>query len=160
MGVVAGSAFVTQPDLQLILRTLLTSSIALGISSGVSVYEAEVLEGERRIEEIEKAMIMKLEDTIHTESININASVASIIVFLTPLVSCLIASAPFYLSRVGFFEVKYAAWGSILLALGTLAFVGTYMGRNGKGNPILKGIRMALFGVLAFLIGFLLESFI
>jgi predicted membrane protein (TIGR00267 family) len=144
----------------LITRTLITSSIALGISSGVSVYEAEILEGGRRIEEIEKAMIIKLEDTVHTDSINVNALVASIIVFLTPLVSCLIASAPFLVSRIGLIEVNYAAWGSILLSLATLGFVGTYMGRNGKGNPALKGIRMTLFGVLAFLIGFLLESYI
>ena len=145
------------PDLRLIILTLVSSSIALGISSGVSVYEAEILEGERRVEELENALIHKLEGTIHTETLGRKAFIASIVVFTTPLFSCLIAISPFIFARLGMLNTNMAGWISILLSLGTLTAVGAYMARNGKSHPLLKGTRMAFFGGIAFLVGYLLE---
>jgi predicted membrane protein (TIGR00267 family) len=145
------------PDIRLIILTLVSSSIALGISSGVSVYEAEVLEGERQVEELENAMIHKLENTVFTESLSKRAFIASLVVFATPLFSCLIAVSPFILVKYGVFGAGNAGWMSIILSLGTLTAVGAYMARNGKTNPILKGMRMAFFGGVAFTIGYLLE---
>lgn len=43
LGIIVGSAFATQAGLNVIIVTMLTTSIALGISTGVSVYEAESL---------------------------------------------------------------------------------------------------------------------
>jgi VIT1/CCC1 family predicted Fe2+/Mn2+ transporter len=146
--------------LRLIILTLASSSIALGISSEVSVYEAEVLEGERRVEELENALIHKLEGTVHTEALNRNALIASVIVFATPLFSCLIAISPFILARIGILNTSIAGWMSILLSLGTITAVGAYMARNGKHNPLLKGTRMAFFGGIAFLFGYLLEMLV
>jgi VIT1/CCC1 family predicted Fe2+/Mn2+ transporter len=56
-----------------------------------------------------------------------------------------------YLGIVG---IKNASLASIVIALSTLMFTGMYMGRNGKGNAILKGIRMAALGGITFLIGY------
>jgi predicted membrane protein (TIGR00267 family) len=145
------------PDLRLIILTLVSSSIALGISSGVSVYEAEILEGERRVEELEKALIHELEDTVHTEALGRKAFIASIVVFATPLFSCFIAISPFILARLEMLGTNIAGWISILLSLTTLTVVGAYMARNGKNHPLLKGTRMALFGGMAFLVGYFLE---
>jgi len=44
--------------------------------------------------------------------------------------------------------------------MGTLFSAGVYIGRNGKGNAILKGVKMAAFGGIAFLIGYLIETLI
>jgi len=160
LGVVSGSAFVANPDLRIILVTLITSSVALGISSGISVYEAEKLEGARMVYELEEAMLVNLENTVHTKTVHLNALVTSIIVFLTPLGSCLIATLPFAASRLGFVGVELAAWISIGSLLTTLMVVGTIMGRGSPGNPVLRGLRMAFFGVIAFLIGFFLDALI
>lgn len=158
MGVVSGSAFIAVPDIRLIILTLVSSSIALGISSGVSVYEAEILEGEKEVEDLEKAMLITLENTVHSDSLRINALVASVIVFATPLCSMVIAITPFLLTKSGVLSAQTAGYWSILLSLGTLASVGTYMGKGGNGKALFKGLRMAFFGTVAFLIGFLLES--
>jgi predicted membrane protein (TIGR00267 family) len=160
LGVVSGSAFVSNPDIRLIILTLVSSSVALGISSSVSVYEAESLEGERSIEELEKAMLTELENTIHTQAVGRNALLASIVMFATPQFSCLITLTPFILAKAGLLEVGLAGWVSIGLSLCTLTLVGTIMGNNGKRNTFLKGIRMAFFGALAFLIGYFLELLI
>ena len=156
----SGSAFVATPDIRLITLTLVSSSIALGISSGVSVYEAEIIEGEREVEALENAMLANLENTIHTTNLKTNALIASVIVFATPLCSMMIAITPFILSKYDLVGVGAAGGWSILLSLGTLTFVGAYMGKDGNGNPLVKGLRMAFFGSVAFLFGYLLESLI
>ncbi len=46
LGVIIGSAFSPDPSYDLVIATILTSSFALGISTGVSVYEAETMEAE------------------------------------------------------------------------------------------------------------------
>lgn len=160
LGVVSGSAFTIHPDVRVILMTLITSSIALGISSGVSVYEAEKLEGEKTVDAIEEAMIHSLENTVHTETLHRDAWLSSIIVFFTPLFSCLISAIPFVLSRFGFLSIENAAWLSIGFSLSTLLVVGTVMANNSSMNPLYRGFRMAFFGLIAFLIGFFLDSFI
>jgi len=38
--------------------------------------------------------------------------------------------------------------------------VGVYLGRLGRRNPYLKGLRMLIFGLIAFTIGCFLESLI
>ena len=63
LGVIVGSAFVAEPEIEVILGTMITISLGLGISSGASVYQAESLEREREVHELEKAMLTNLKDT-------------------------------------------------------------------------------------------------
>jgi predicted membrane protein (TIGR00267 family) len=142
------------------MLTLISSSIALGISSGVSIYEAEIIEGEKEVEELENAMLVNLDNTYHSESLKLNAFLASLINFATPLCSMIISITPFLLANAGIIDTRLAGGMSILLSLATLTFVGAYMGKDSNGNAVLKGLRMAFFGTLAFLVGYLLESII
>lgn len=64
-----GSAFSDNPDIEVIVGTMLTTSLALGISTGVSVYEAESLERGIRIAQLEKAMIRRLDETMIAQSV-------------------------------------------------------------------------------------------
>src|SRR4030066_206146 len=68
LGVIIGSAFSDNPDIEVVVGTMITTSLALGISTGVSVYEAENLERGIRISQIEKAMIRNLDETVISES--------------------------------------------------------------------------------------------
>jgi hypothetical protein len=43
MGIVIGSSFSARLDLRSIIGTIITSSLSLGVSSGFSIYEAEIL---------------------------------------------------------------------------------------------------------------------
>src|SRR5665647_2367438 len=64
LGIIVGSAFAgAAAGLNVIIITMLTTSLALGISTGVSVYEAESLEQERKIADLEKALFTDLKDT-------------------------------------------------------------------------------------------------
>jgi predicted membrane protein (TIGR00267 family) len=154
LGVIVGSAFVAEPALEVILGTMITISLALGISTGVSVYEAEILEREREVQELEKAMLTSLEDTQVMKSARTVAIIVASVNLLTPLLVCAVYIFPLAMAYLGIVGIKMAAWASIAISLGTLMFAGMYMGRKGKGNAILKGTRMAALGGITFLIGY------
>lgn len=160
LGVIIGSAFSENPDIEVVLGTMLTTSLALGISTGVSVYEAENLERGIRISQIEKAMITDLDDTVITESARKATLVISLANFATPLVSCVVTILPFVLALEGVLDFRTAAWIAIGLAFSILFSAGVVLGRLGNKNPWLKGLRMLGFGVLAFGIGYMIESLI
>ncbi len=161
LGIIVGSAFAgTAAGLSIIIPTMLTTSLALGISTGVSVYEAESLEQERKITDLEKALFTDLKDTSIQKTAKSTIIIATLINFATPLFSCAVTITPFILVAIGILPLHIAGWISVALALSTLFAAGVYMGRIGKTNPYNKGIRMVIFGVLAFTIGYLLNLLI
>ena len=161
LGIVVGSAFAgIAAGLKIIILTMVTTSLALGISTGVSVYEAESLEQERKITELEKALFTDLKDTSIQKTAKSTIIIATLINFATPLFSCAVTITPFVLVAVRILPLYIAGWISVALALSTLFGAGVYMGRIGKTNPYKKGLRMVAFGVLAFTIGFLLNQLI
>jgi predicted membrane protein (TIGR00267 family) len=160
LGIIIGSAFSSNPDIRLILGTMVATSIALGISTGVSVYESETLERERRVLELEKALFRELENTTITENHMISTVIISVVNFFTPLACCAIVITPVVLAAFQIIEIATASWISIGLALGILFVAGTYFGRLGKRNPLVKGTRMVIFGIVAFVIGYLVQALI
>lgn len=157
LGIIVGSAFAGDAGLNVIIVTMLTTSLALGISTGVSVYEAESLEQERKIADLEKALFTDLQDTNIQKTAKYTTLLATLINFATPLFSCAVTITPFALVALGILHLDVAGWIAVALALSTLFCAGVYMGRIGKTSPIKKGLRMVAFGVLAFTIGFLLD---
>jgi predicted membrane protein (TIGR00267 family) len=161
LGIIVGSAFAgAASGLNVIILTMLTTSLALGISTGVSVYEAESLEQERKIADLEKALFTDLKDTSIQKTSKNTIIIVTLINFATPLFSCALTITPFVLVAIGILSLDMAGWISVVLALSTLFGAGVYMGRIGKTNPYKKGLRMVAFGVLAFVIGFLLNLLI
>ena len=160
LGIVAGAAFAVDVSLNVVLVTMVTSSLALGISTGVSVYEADTLERERKIAELEKALFRDLSGTRIEKTARSITILTVVINFLTPLVSCAVTISPLMLAIWKILEVNVASWVSVILALSILFGAGVYLGRLGKTNPWTKGLRMAGFGLMAFIIGFLLNALI
>jgi predicted membrane protein (TIGR00267 family) len=160
LGIIVGSAFVANPELKVILGTMLASSLALGISTGISVYEAESMGQEMELKEIEKAMMADLHHTQVAKSMQATTLVISIVNFITPLCICGITITPFLLALAGVLMISSAAWISILMALATLFAAGFYLELGSRRSALLKGFKMAAFGVLAFLMGFAIDMLI
>jgi predicted membrane protein (TIGR00267 family) len=160
LGIIIGSVFAVAPDLRLIIGTATASSIALGISSGVSVYESETMERERRVVELEKALFVDLKDTVITENYRTYALILASVNFLTPLVCCGIILVPFIFVLAQFLDLMVASWISVIMALSIIFIAGTFFGRTGKTNPLLKGLRMVFFGVIAFASGYFIQVII
>jgi predicted membrane protein (TIGR00267 family) len=160
LGIVVGASFAVGDSLNVVLVAMVTSSLALGISTGVSIYEADSLERERKISELEKALFMDLSGTRIEKTARSITILTVMINLLTPLVSCAVMISPFILTVWKILEVHVASWFSVILALGTLFGAGVYLGKLGKTNPWAKGLRMAAFGFIAFLLGFLLNALV
>jgi predicted membrane protein (TIGR00267 family) len=159
LGIIVGSAILAEASLSIVVNTMVMSSLALGISTGVSVYEAESLEQEKRVVELEKAMLKDLRGTLVEKSRKSFILLVSLLNFFTPLVSCMVIITPFLLTAAKFLEMGTASGFSVILALATLFITGVYLGRVGKKNPWIKGLRMVGFGLIAFTIGYLLDFF-
>jgi predicted membrane protein (TIGR00267 family) len=160
LGIVVGAAFAVDARLNVVLVTMVASSLALGISTGVSVYEADSLERERKIAELEKALFRDLSNTRIEKTARSITILTAMINFVTPFVSCAVMISPVMLAIWQILEVNVASWFSVMLALGTLFGAGVYLGKLGKTNPWTKGLRMAGFGFIAFIIGFLLNTLV
>ena len=63
LGVIIGSALSPHPNIDVVTTTIITSTVALAISTGSSVYEAESLEQSRRLDEISRAMLSSVDET-------------------------------------------------------------------------------------------------
>lgn len=157
LGIIIGSAFSSDPNIRLTVVTILTSSVALGISTGVSTYEAENLEQNKRIDEIERAMLRPLDDTHIGRSARSSMLLISFVIFLAPLLVGLVILSPFILLNE---EIVTAAWIAIALAIGVLFTTGVLMGRSGGRNPWVQGARMAFIGAIAFVICFYIEKLV
>lgn len=160
LGIVIGAAFAADASLGIIMVTMVTSSLALGISTGVSVYEAESLERERKISELERALFRDLSGTTIEKTARTIIILAALINFLTPLFSCAVTVSPFVLVALGVLETNLASWFSVVLVLSVLFVAGAFLGRLGKRNAWMKGLRMVGFGLVAFIIGLLLDSLV
>lgn len=158
LGIIIGSAFSGSPNLHLVTATILTTAVALGISTGFSIFEAESLEQSRRMDEIERALLRSLEDTNIGKSTRSSIVLISLVNFLAPITAGLIILAPFLF--VGQEGIDTAAWVAVGLAISILFVTGIVMGRISKRNPWLQGARMALVGVVVFVICFYIEKLV
>jgi len=157
LGIVVGLAYIGHAAPRIIILTMVTGSLALGISTGVSVYETEKIERERKISTLEEALFRDLSGTRIEKTARTIVLLAALINFSTPVVSCIVTMSPFLLTDLNVLNLAVASSSSIALALGILFTAGFYMARFGKRNPLLVGLRMAGFGLIAFIIGLLLD---
>jgi predicted membrane protein (TIGR00267 family) len=160
LGIIVGVTVSPGVSVNLAITTMITSSLALGISAGVSVYEAESLEQERKISKLERALFRDLSGTSIEERAKSIVFVAAMTNFLAPLFSCAVTIFPLLLTTRQLITTEIAGWASVALALSILFGTGVYLGKLGKTNPWKKGLRMILFGLLAFLIGYFLNNIV
>lgn len=155
MGIVVGSAFSSTIDVRGIVGTVLTASISLGVSSGFSVYEAETIQEEQRIDEIEEALLEDLEDTMIMEESRSVTLISSVVVFFTPIFSCLVTLIPFALVYLGLLSAPRSVYAALLIDLGLIFMAGLVFGGEKR---LLKGVRMTVLGILVFLMGYALNN--
>jgi predicted membrane protein (TIGR00267 family) len=156
LGVIIGSALSPHPSLDVVTTTIITSSVALAISTGSSVYEAESLEQSRRLGEISRAMLSSVNDTDLGKTSRASIALISIVNSCAPLLAGAITLTPFLLLPAA--DIVFAAEISITSALSILFVTGYFMGRMAKMNPWAKGLRMALIGLAAFGICYLIGA--
>lgn len=154
LGIIIGSALTDDAENSLVIATIITSCVALAISTGSSVYEAETLEQSRRMDEIGRAMLRPVEETNLGKASKASAAIIALSNSLAPLMSGAIIVSPFLF--MGEESPLLAAETAIVLAIILLFITGFIMGRLSEKNPWWKGLRMALVGMAAFVVCYLI----
>ncbi|MDX1534001.1 MAG: hypothetical protein R3291_00070 [Thermoplasmata archaeon] len=150
MGIVVASALVPTANVGTVVGTMFAATLALGISTGTSVYEAEKVEAEIRLRELERAMLTTLDGTDADRMLDVSRYIVVTVNVAAPLGVFLAMAAPFFL--VGSLTVSGipTAFFSVAVAVVVLFLVGTYLGRL-TGRPAwLRGLRMAVIGLATF----------
>jgi predicted membrane protein (TIGR00267 family) len=158
LGIIIGSALTADADKGLVIATIITSCVALAISTGSSVYEGETLEQSRRMDEIGRAMLRPVEETNLGKASKASAAIIALSNSLAPLMTGAIIVSPFLL--LGEETIIVAAEVAIVLALVLLFITGFIMGKLSERNPWWKGLRMALVGVAAFFVCYMIGGLV
>ena len=156
LGIIIGTALTADAERGLVISTIITSCVALSISTGTSVYEAESLEQARRLDEIGRAMLRPVEDTNLGKASKASAIIIAVLNSLAPLMASAIIVSPFLF--MGGDTLVAAAGTSLVLAIAILFVTGFFMGRMSERNPWWKGLRMAMVGLIAFVICYLIAG--
>jgi predicted membrane protein (TIGR00267 family) len=156
LGVIIGSALSPHPSLDVVKTTIITSAVALAISTGASVYEAESLEQSRRLDEISRAMLSSVDETDLGRTSRASIILISLVNSSAPLLAGAVTLAPFLILPAN--DIVAAAEASIALAISILFVTGYFMGRLANKNPWIKGARMAVIGLIAFGICYLIGA--
>ncbi len=156
LGVIIGSALSPHPNIDVVTTTIITSTVALAISTGSSVYEAESLEQSRRLDEISRAMLSSVDETDLGKTSRASITLIALVNSCAPLLAGTVTLVPFLVLPET--DIVAAAEISITLAISLLFVTGYFMGRMANKNPWIKGMRMAVIGLIAFAICYIIGA--
>ena len=151
LGVLAASAFIADANPEIALGALFAACLAIGISSAVSVYEAEHVEAEIKMHEVERAMLSSVEGTEIERKAKVSAYAVAMANFFAPVLVAIIMGTPLLFYEAGLIsDFGAAAILSSILGIGIIFAAGYYLGTLGRGRPWLRAVRMTVIAVLAF----------
>ncbi|HEX9710500.1 MAG TPA: hypothetical protein VGB42_11130 [Candidatus Thermoplasmatota archaeon] len=159
LGILAAEAFGSDRDAVRALSTMFAACAAIGISTGVSVFEAEHVEESIRRGHLERAMMRRLDESETATKDRMERYLAATVNATAPFLVLGVTSAPLVLYVYGLtgpFEL--AALMSIALALALIAVAGYLLGRLAGLSPWTKAARMAVVAVAAFLAIYSIEE--
>lgn len=151
LGIIAATTAEPNPSAEFALGTLFAACLAIGISTGVSVYEAEQTESEIRLRRLERAMLSRLDNTGISRDLRTSRTAVAFVNFLAPLVVAGVMSLPLLLFVYGVLPTfQVAAAASSVLGVAIIFSAGYYLGRLTGRNPWIKASRMSVVALLTF----------
>ena len=161
LGILAAAAFVPEANVEFALGTIFAACLAIGISTGVSVFEAEHTEAEIRLRRIEGAMLTSLAKTDEARRTRRSGYAKALVNFLVPLVVAVVTSLPIVLFEAGILRDFVAAAAiSAALAMGIIFGTGYYLGVLSGRKPLLRALRMTGVAIVTFAVLIVLQRFL
>ena len=156
VGVIVGSYVARLMDPRIILSTGLATCMAMGVSGGWGAFVSERAERRNQLQELEHAMLRKLDHTEQARASRFAVWVVTAVDGLSPLLSGALVLIPFMLVGTAL-TMQAAYFKSIGVALGLLFALGVYLGRVGRDAVLRSGLRMVVAGVVCVLLSLLLS---
>lgn len=151
LGILAAATAEPIPDATFAVSAIVSASLAIGISTGVSVYEAEHTEGEIRLRRLERAMLSSMRNTQIARRLQSSRLAVAGVNFLAPIFVALVTTIPIFAYQARLLpDFVFASAVSSGLALCILFAAGYYLGKRTGRRPWRKATRMTVVAILTF----------
>jgi len=158
LGIVIGAYITDISDPRAVMGVIVLSGVAMGISGFSGTYMTESAERSKALNELEDAMLVDLNDTVHGQASKFVSVFAAIVDGSAPFLASLPSVLPFALSLLGIMSVQMAFQASMGASLAILFLLGVFLGRVSRTNIVYSGIKMVLAGVVVALLALLLNG--
>lgn len=158
-GIVLGIYVLGSRDVSQIVSGGIGAIMAMAVSGVASVYIAESAEQERRIREIEEALLTRIDDTEILKAHRRAVMVSAIVNSLSSSLSGLIILSPYIAAASNIIDGGQAFMASMIILFSTLFVIGTFLGRISKQKIIFSGLKSITVGGIVMLILYFLNLF-
>ncbi len=131
--------------------------LAMSISGVGSAYIAESAEQERRIKEIEEALLMKIEGTEIIKAHRRVAIMSALINSLASSLAGLLVLSPYLAAASNLMESSYAFTYSMIILFTTLFIIGIFLGKISGRSLLLSGLKTTGIAVIVIIALYLLD---
>ena len=143
------------PGFNAILLAAAGTSIAMAVSGLSGSYLAESAEREREVEEIGRAMLTDMSNSMYAKASRTTSVVVAIVDGASPAVAALIIMFPLFLVPMGILSYELSFMLAIGICLVLLFLLGLFLGSVSKKNIWMYGAKTLAAGILTALILFL-----
>jgi predicted membrane protein (TIGR00267 family) len=147
LGIVMGSYAYGRMEVQMILGAGFGASLAMAISGLSGAYMAERAERSRDLQELEKAMLRDMENSIHARAMKAATVWVALVDGGAPLMAGMIALTPFLLAALDFMTPTCAVYSSIAAIMAMLFLLGIFLGRISGEKLIISGVKTLAVGL-------------
>ncbi len=153
LGLILGGLITMQTtDPEVVFDALLLAavgtSVAMAVSGFSGSYLAESAERDREVEEIGKAMLSDMSNTMYARATRTTSAVVALVDGLAPSVAAFIIIAPLLLVPSGILSVSVAFYVAILVCMGLLFGLGIFLGTISRKNIWIYGAKTLLAGIV------------
>ncbi len=148
IGIILGAVIAHANSVAVIISGVIGGVIALGISSAWGALEIEELEQKRKAKEEQMAMLVKIENSVHTRAATFATYWSALVHGVSPIPAGLFPIIPFFFIS----DLETAAIVATLIAIFMLFLLGFSMGRICEESGMYYGGRMALAGIVTALL--------
>jgi predicted membrane protein (TIGR00267 family) len=153
LGLILGGLITMQTtDPEVVFDALLLAavgtSVAMAVSGFSGSYLAESAERDREVEEIGKAMLSDMSNTMYAKATRTTSAVVALVDGLAPSVAAFIIITPLLLVPSGYLSVSIAFYMAILACMGLLFGLGIFLGTISRKNIWVYGAKTLLAGIV------------
>ena len=157
LGIILGSKLLGSAEAGQIVAASVGALIAMGISGASGTYITEMAEQERKIKELQDAMLTNLEGTILVKAHREAAVISALVDSAAAIFAGLLAVAPYFLTVAGYISEVAAFYSSLIISLSLLFTLGVFLGKVAGRSLLFSGLKALGIGCLTLLFLLLLN---
>ena len=165
LGLILGGLFTInpsnpEPGFSAILLAAAGTSMAMAISGFSGSFLAESAERDREVEDLGRAMLTDMSDSMYAKAGRTTSVVVAIIDGASPAVAAFFVVLPLFFVPSGILTIDIAFYFSIAICMALLFILGLFLGAVSKKNMWSYGAKTLFAGILTAILMLLVSMFI